>query len=45
MQRKFIFNNSKCNSNFGTKIHEALLIKKHNPGLARQLFVNDHRFC
>ena len=22
----------KCNSNFETKNHEALLIKKHNPG-------------
>ena len=25
----------KCNSNFETKIHKALLIKKHNPGLNR----------
>ena len=25
----------KCNSNFETKIYEALLIKKHNPGLDR----------
>ena len=25
----------KCNCNFETKIQEALLIKKHNPGLNR----------
>ena len=26
----------KCNSNFETKIHEVLRIKKHNPALNRQ---------
>ena len=34
----------KCNSNFETKIHEALLIKKHNPGLKQQLFANGSLF-
>ena len=34
----------KCNSNFETKIHEALLIKKHNRGLKRQLFANGSSF-
>ena len=34
----------KCNSNFETKIHGALLIKKHNPGLNRQLFANGSWF-
>ena len=34
----------KCNSNFETKIHEALLIKKHNPKLNRQLFANGSSF-
>ena len=34
----------KCNSSFETKIHEALLIKKHNPGLNRQLFANGSSF-
>ena len=34
----------KCNSNFETKIYEALLIKKHNPKLNRQLFANGSSF-
>ena len=34
----------KCNSNFETKIHEALLIKKHKPKLNRQLFANGSSF-
>ena len=34
----------KCNSNFETKIYKALLIKKHNPGLNRQLFANGLSF-
>ena len=34
----------KCNSNFETKIHKALLIKKHNPGLKRQLVANGSSF-
>ena len=34
----------KCNSNFETKIHEALLIKKHNPKLNRKLFANGSSF-
>ena len=34
----------KCNSNFETKIHDALLIKKHNRGLKRQLFANGSLF-
>ena len=34
----------KCNSNFETKIHEALLIKKHNSRLDRQLFANGSSF-
>ena len=29
---------------FETKIHEALSIKKHNPGLNRQLFANVSSF-
>ena len=35
----------KCNSKFEAKIHEALLIKKHNLGLNRQLFANGSCFC
>ena len=34
----------KCNFNFETKIHEALLIKKHNPGLNRQIFASGSSF-
>ena len=34
----------KCNSNFETKIYEALLIEKHNPGLNRQLFAYGSSF-
>ena len=34
----------KCNSNFETIIHEALLIKKYNPRLNRLIFETDHRF-
>ena len=34
----------KYNSNFKTKIHETLLIKKHNPGLDRQIFANESLF-
>ena len=34
----------KCNSNFETKIHVGLLIKKHNPGLNRPLFPNGSSF-
>ena len=34
----------KCNSNFETEIDEALLIKKHNPKLNRQLFANRSSF-
>ena len=34
----------KCNSNFETKILEALLIKKHNPKLNRKLFANGSSF-
>ena len=30
----------KCRTEFDTKIHEALLIKKHNPNLNRQLHLN-----
>ena len=30
----------KRKSEFHTKIHEALFIKKHNPGLNRQLYAN-----
>ena len=30
----------KCRTDFDTKIHEALLIKKHNPNLNRQLHLN-----
>ena len=33
-----------CNSIFETKIHEVLLIKKHNLGLNRQLFANESSF-
>ena len=34
----------KCSYNFETKIHEALLIKKHNPKLNRKLFANGSSF-
>ena len=34
----------KCNSNFETEIREVLLIKKHNPGLNRQIFGNESSF-
>ena len=34
----------KCNCNFKTKIDEALLIKKYNPELNRQLFANESSF-
>ena len=34
----------KCNSNFKTKIHEALLIKNYNLGLNRKLFANGLSF-
>ena len=34
----------KCKSEFHTKIHEALFIKKHNPGLNRQLYANVSSF-
>ena len=34
----------KCSSTFETKIHEALLIKKHNPKLNQQLFANGSSF-
>ena len=34
----------KCNSNFESKIHEALLIKKRKPGRDRQLFANGSSF-
>ena len=30
----------KCRTDFDTKIHEALLIKKHNPSLNRQMHLN-----
>ena len=30
----------RCTSNFETKILKILLIKRHNPGLNRQLFAN-----
>ena len=33
-----------CNSEYATKIQEALLIKKHNPQLHRQLYGNDSSF-
>ena len=34
----------KRNSNFETKIHKVLLIKKHDPGLNQQLFANGSSF-
>ena len=34
----------KCASEFQTKIHEALLIRKRNPGLNRQLYANGSSF-
>ena len=34
----------KCKSEFHTKIHEALFIKKRNPGLNRQLYANGSSF-
>ena len=33
-----------CNSEYATKILEALLIKKHNPQLNRQLYANGSSF-
>ena len=33
-----------CNSEYATKIQETLLIKKHNPQLNRQLYVNGSSF-
>ena len=33
-----------CNSEYATKIQEALLIKKHNPQLNRQLYANGSSF-
>ena len=37
-------NMQSINLDFETKIHEALLIKKHNPGLNQQLFANRSSF-
>ena len=34
----------KCKSEFHTKIHEALFIKKRNPGLNRQFYANGSSF-
>ena len=34
----------KCRSDYDTKIHEALLIKKHSPGLNRQLYASGASF-
>ena len=34
----------KCKSEFHTKIHEALFIKKLNPGLNHQLYANVFHF-
>ena len=34
----------KCELEFHTKIHEALFIKKRNPGLNRQLYANVFHF-
>ena len=34
----------KCRSEYDTKIHEALLIKKHSPALNRQLYANGSSF-
>ena len=34
----------KCKSEFHTKIHKALFIKKRNPGLNRQLYANGSLF-
>ena len=34
----------KCKSEFHTKLHEVLFIKKRNPGLNRQLYANDSLF-
>ena len=33
-----------CNSDYATKIQEALLIKKHNPQINRQLYANGSSF-
>ena len=33
-----------CNSEYATKLQEALLIKKHNPKLNKQLYTNDSPF-
>ena len=35
----------KCNSNFETKIQEALLIKKDNPDLIDNYLQMHHHFC
>ena len=34
----------KCKLEFHTKMHEALFIKKHNPGLNYQLYANGSSF-
>ena len=34
----------KCKSEFHTKIHEALFIKKCNPSLNRQLYANGRHY-
>ena len=34
----------KCRSDYDTKIHEALLMKKHSPGLNRQLYASGASF-
>ena len=34
----------KCRSDYDTKIHEALLIKKHSPGLNRELYASGASF-
>ena len=34
----------KCRSDYDTKIHESLLIKKHSPGLNRQLYASGASF-
>ena len=47
-KHKHLFDNfsilETCNTQYSTKIQEALLIKKHNPKLNTQLYANDYFF-
>ena len=35
----------KCKTAFEAKIHEALMIKRQNPKLNKQMYANGHQFC